>query len=214
MQRKTSTAVGVAAAATTALVLAPGAQADELVASGVPLDVGDRIEGTAATATASTSIGNVTCASNIRSTVTANPGAGGGHATLGIDPADTSRTPRDAWTLSGCTDTIPYVVINGATLVNPVTATLSGSARTASFPGLSLQVSTSVGMCTYSGNLVGDLSAPDGTLGFDNDTMIKNSGSSLCPGSKGVTGTYDLAAYDASDTTFSNPLGPVELYAN
>jgi len=162
------------------------------------LAVGDRIEGSASPATLSTNIGNINCASDFLSTVTDNPGSNAGlfpadDAEIQINPA-VARSPLDYLTFTGCTDTIPFIVVNSATISGDIDgrADADGAQETVSLVGITVNVNTSVGVCTYSGNVTGVLNEPNQTLTFTGQNVAKTAGSGLCPSSGAFSATYDL----------------------
>ncbi len=85
--------------------------------------------GQAVAVTYDTSIGDIVCDSAFISTVTESPGSSSGGSSYGDDveidlsPWKSGRSPDDQLALTGCTDTIPFIVVNSGTLNGSIAGT-------------------------------------------------------------------------------------------
>ncbi len=185
---------GVASADTINGLNGPGGTGWHALVEQTGAFTGDRITGSASGAILDTSIGDITCDSEFVSTVTDNPGSD--DALIQVNPANSNRSPVDKLEFTGCTDSIPFIVVNSATISGSITGVADAENQTVTLNGITVNVNTSVGTCTYSGNVVGDLDTGAQTLTFVNDVVGKTAGSGLCPSTGAFNAEYELEAWN------------------
>lgn len=168
------------------------ASADVIQGDGVDLSVGAAIDGSTtspAKAVLSTSIGNISCDSAFSSQVSAQNSGSSADAEVTIDDAN-----GDTLTFTNCTDTIPVINVSSAVINGDITGSADAASQTLTLNGISVNVNTTAGTCTYGGNVVGDLDTGNQSLDFVNDAVSKTAGSALCPGTGGFSASYALSS--------------------